>query len=66
MAKFGDCLLRTRHYSKCFLYVSSETCRTVLWNKYCYFPYFSNDETKTEKAINLPDVTQLISGRAGI
>lgn len=66
MAKFFKCLLGTTHYSKYLLYISSKIFKTTLWNKYYYFPYFSDEETKIEKAMNWPEVTQPKTGRPGI
>lgn len=49
MANFREYLLWTRHYTQCFLYISSETCKAVLQNTYCYFPCFSNEGIKQRR-----------------
>ena len=37
----------------------------ILWGKYqyCYFPYFTDEETETERLIDLPEVTTASEGR---
>ena len=38
-----------------------EFITTNIWDKYCQYSHFKNDETETEKLINLPKLTQLTS-----
>lgn len=36
----------------------------LLWERHCYYPFWTNEETKPQVKKNLPNFTQLVRGRA--